>query len=151
MNTKYTPEQIREAFWRKVNKTEACWIWTGSANEKGYGQVWRGNFTDKRTMQNAHRFSYEILVGPIPEGLELDHLCKNRLCVNPTHLEPVTHKENLARGNTLGAINSKKTHCSRGHELSQENILKRSRGGRECKICHRERVLANYHKLKAVE
>lgn len=102
-------------------------------------------------MQPAHRFSYEILVGPIPEGMELDHLCKNRRCVNPAHLEPVTHHENLIRGNGFTGINARKTHCSRGHELSQDNILNRSRGGRECKTCHRVRMNASYHRLKAAK
>lgn len=118
-------------FESKINKTETCWFWTGAVQSKGYG-----NYKSKL----AHRVSYEKYVGKIPEGLTLDHLCRNKLCVNPAHLEPVTQYENNMRGESPTAKNKKKTHCSSGHELSEENIrvVKRVDGmRRHCKICER--------------
>lgn len=101
-------------FWAKVVKTESCWIWTGSHQVGGYG-----NFQPiKGRGIGAHRYAYQITVGPIPNGLQLDHLCRNRLCVNPAHLEPVTARENTLRGNTMPALNAAKTHCPNGHEYS---------------------------------
>jgi hypothetical protein len=102
-----------------------CWQWTGSisgANKTrvpgpGYGSIRLPN--GHRT--GAHRAVFEILVGPIPEGTELDHLCRFTLCVNPAHLEPVTHKINMRRGHTLNRLNAAKTHCIRGHEFTPEN------------------------------
>ena len=83
---------LEERFWFKVNKTDTCWLWTGALRGDGYGK-----FHVKRKWVYAHRFAYELLVGPIPDGLELDHLCRIRNCVRPSHLEPVTHQENMQR------------------------------------------------------
>src|SRR5882672_6137680 len=89
-----------------------CWLWTGSRTRKGYGRVqWDG-----RTVQ-AHRLVYELLVGPIPVGLYLDHLCRNPRCVRPDHCEPVSNGENVLRGFGPPAVNARKTHCLRGHPL----------------------------------
>lgn len=84
---------LASRFWLRVHKTDDCWLWT-STLRRGYGRFWiaPGRFVP------AHRFAYELLVGPIPEGLELDHLCRNPACVNPAHLDPVTHRENVRRG-----------------------------------------------------
>ena len=117
---------------RRIKKTEACWEWTG-ARATGYGQVW---FEGR--VQQAHRIVYEALIGPIPEGFELDHLCRNRCCVNPAHLEPVTSRENTMRGVGPTAINAAKTHCKRGHPLSPGNVYTRpGTNGRECLTCKR--------------
>jgi hypothetical protein len=90
----------------------------------------------------AHRVSYELVKGPIPEGLHLDHLCRTPLCVNPDHLEPVTHRENLLRGNTFAARNAAKTHCVQGHELTPDNLyLRKDRIGRMCMTCRRNQDL----------
>lgn len=124
----------------QVEKTETCWLWRGTILQGGYGQI----KVKKRKMQ-AHRFFYELLVGPIPEGLTIDHLCRVRNCVNPAHLEPVTGRENTLRGNNPAAQNARKTHCKRGHPLSGSN-LRSSKDGRQrrCKTCDR----IEYHRNK---
>jgi HNH endonuclease len=122
---------LEERFWAQVNKTDSCWLWTGHiATGKGYGRI-RVN----GEYQKAHRVSYELFVGPIPDGLQLDHLCRVRNCVNPEHLEPVTNRENGLRGTSPIYENLKKTHCSKGHPLSGDNLYPRTDGGRRCRIC----------------
>lgn len=91
-----------------------CWLWIAGGKANGYGHHWC-KATWKTEM--AHRYAYTYYVGPIPEGLELDHLCRVRCCVNPDHLEPVTHRVNTLRGMNMAALNARKTHCKRGHEL----------------------------------
>lgn len=127
-----TPE---ERFWAKVRKTESCWLWASTINSSGYGA-----FSADSTDVLAHRFAYELLVGPIPAGLVLDHLCRVRHCVNPAHLEPVTVVENLRRGESFSAQNAAKTHCPAGHPYDAGNTIVR-RGRRECRACVAARSL----------
>lgn len=122
-----------DRFWEKVEKAgpDECWGWTAATYHNGYGSFWNG----QRTMR-AHRFAYERLVGPIPEGLQIDHLCRNPACVNPGHLEPVTRRENILRGEGITAQQARKTHCVHGHPFDEENTYVHPRG-RTCRACNR--------------
>ena len=132
------PERI-ELFWSKVDKSGDCWVWTGCLFSTGYG-----SFYDRSRKNNraTHAIAYELCVGKVPEGLQLDHLCRNRACCNPAHLEPVTRRENLLRGNTVTAANAKKTHCKYGHEFTDDNTKRDKHGKRYCRLCNTERMRA---------
>jgi hypothetical protein len=129
-----TLEQLLAAFLAKTEFTESCWLWTGGKTGLGYGQLG----VNGRAFL-AHRWIYEVCNGPIPAGLELDHLCRNPGCVNPDHLEPVTHRINLLRGVTLAAQGAQVTHCPQGHEYAGENLLikttKKGKHHRACRQC----------------
>ena len=131
---------VEERFWVKVEKTESCWIWTGAHKNSGYGSFWAG---DRSVL--AHRYSWALEHGPVPEGLELDHLCRVRDCVRPDHLDPVDHAENSRRG-LLGWASPQRTrptHCPQGHEYTPENTYTRKTRaggtGRNCRECERLR------------
>lgn len=109
-----------------------CWQWCGGVTPEGYGMYWR-----EGRNWHVHRAHYERVHGPIPEGLTIDHLCRNPRCCNPAHLEAVTLRENLLRGNGAAARNARKTHCIRGHPLTGDNLYVDPRGKRECRICRR--------------
>lgn len=127
------PRPAAERFWEKVQITEGCWLWLAGTSTDNYGV-----FTLRRHVQvRAHRFSYEQLVGEIPEGLHLDHLCRNRACVNPAHLEPVTSRVNTLRGVGPSARNAAKTHCDSGHPLDEDNTYHHE-GRRRCRACRAE-------------
>ena len=121
--------QTKENVLSKIRRDGDCWIWTGSVAARGYGSVWWDG-----KLRRAPRVIYEWHRGPIPRGLELDHLCRVHACVNPAHLEPVLHRVNILRGVGMGARNARKTHCPRGH--AYDVMLKR--GGRCCLTCRRE-------------
>lgn len=133
-----------ERFWAKVNKTDTCWLWTAYKSNGGYGRI-----KVDGQMVPAHRVAYKLLVGPIPEGMELDHLCRVRHCVNPAHLEPVTHGENTLRSTSPAAIHAAKTHCVNGHPFDAANTYLRPTGGRACRACNRAAAYA-YKARKAV-
>lgn len=125
--------------WAQVTKTDTCWLWTGHLSKPGgYGRL-RDNRPGKSGSIVAHRAAYELLVGPVPDGLVLDHLCRVRTCVNPAHLEPVTDRENVARGVGISVVNAAKTHCPKDHEYTPENTVLANRGAaRRCRTCVRE-------------
>lgn len=134
-----------ERFWPKVMLGESgCWLWTASVSTAGYGQFWTG-----RRIAAAHRIAYEEFVGPIPEGLQLDHLCRNRGCVNPAHLEPVTCRENLMRGDTPAARQLRRTHCPSGHPYAGDNLYV-YKGERRCRECGRAACRAWQARRRAV-
>jgi hypothetical protein len=119
-----------------------CWLWPLSDNGRGYGRMrFRGR------AEQAHRVFYELIVGPIPSGMELDHTCSVTFCVNPAHLEPVPHGENVKRGRT-GAVNAArqraKTHCPRGHKYAGDNLLIKPNGARGCRECIRASARKRY-------
>jgi hypothetical protein len=139
-----------ERFWAKVTKDGPvpasrpdlgpCWVWTAGKRWNGYGHF-NFNRAGQPPSTVAHKFAYETLVGPVPDGLQLDHLCRVRHCVNPAHLEPVPQVVNIFRGEAFSAQNRRKTHCSKGHPFDGANTAWRQRHDgrwhRRCKTCHR--------------
>ena len=136
---------LNERFWSKVDKNGPvlahrpdlgpCYLWTGALNSHGYGQFWDGE-----RMRPAHAVSWEMKHGPVPPGLEPDHLCRVHNCVNDSHLEPVTRRENIMRGigpAKLALINGAKTHCPAGHAYAGANLHIRPDGRRRCRACDR--------------
>lgn len=133
-------KSIAEKTQGKYQKADTgCWIWTAAFNNTGYGRL-RDHPSGKMLL--AHRVMYELHVGPIPEGLVLDHLCRVRACVNPSHLEPVTFAENVKRGDAV------KTHCPQGHEYNAENTGKGNGGSKRCLKCHRDQQRELYHRKR---
>lgn len=126
MSNRYLSAEVR--FWMKVEKTEGCWHWRGAFRRGKYGM-----FCNQARLLLPHRFAYELCVGPIPDGLTIDHLCGNKLCVNPAHLEPVTRGEN-ARRYGLGL-----TACAQGHTYDEANTYRDRYGYRSCRTCARNR------------
>lgn len=141
-----------------VNEITGCWNWiackcASSPRGKGKQVKWFYGYFSKRTDNGelrqvlAHRMAYELYKGVIPGGMELDHLCGNTLCVNPGHLEPVTHKENIRRGYALKPL---VTHCKHGHEYDEKNTYWKKRAGgtmtRECRICRKAQLIAHYER-----
>jgi hypothetical protein len=117
----------------KLIKDGACFVFTGAKQSRGYGSI---GINGKKTAL-VHRVIYEHYIGPIPDGLTIDHLCRNRLCCNPEHLEAVSNKTNILRGEGPTAKNRRKTHCKRGHLLAGDNLVKRALmvGKRDCREC----------------
>lgn len=130
---------LEDRFWTRVlpEPNSGCWLWVGAyrdSGNKGYGRLYVG-----RKLRYAHAVAWELYRGAIPEGMEIDHLCRNEICVNPQHLEPVPHTVNLARGYGPPAVNSRKTHCKRGHEFTVENTMwittRPGKRDRRCRTC----------------
>ena len=133
-NRKTGPEDVEVRFHRNYKVVDGCWLWTGHLNNKGYGKF----SEDWRIKVYAHRWAYQRFVGPIPDGLQIDHLCRNRACVNPAHLEAVTPRVNQRRSPLCRAH---KTHCVNGHPFDEVNTYVRSDGSRQCRTCRRASYL----------
>lgn len=134
LERKYEPEPM-----------SGCWLWTGAVNGRyGYIAVKVGGQIKQK---KAHRVTYEAFRGPIPAGTEIDHLCRNRFCVNPYHLEAVPHRVNVLRGESPMAKNAAKTHCPRGHEYTEDNVYRRGPDNRHryCRTCHNAKCLRRYY------
>lgn len=133
-------ESIADKLAKYVDQNPSCWLWVGLQDRRGYGMT----RVDGRIVF-AHRAAYEHWVGPIPSGLELDHLCRIHSCVNPAHLEPVTHAENVRRGYAGPQRHPySPTHCAAGHERSEANTIVRANGERRCRVCRKAQDAAQY-------
>lgn len=139
IDTDSIENETRDRFWAKVTPTGFCWNWDGWRKASGYG-----GFSAVGRNFPAHRMSYALLVGDADPLLDLDHLCRNRACVNPDHLEPVTRKQNLARGTGHGS----ETECPSGHPYTPENVYLDA-GGRKCRTCVLIRAKARYRGSRA--
>lgn len=143
------PDSFASRF--QVDESTGCWLWQGARTEEGYGRYRHAGEPQRR----AHRFAYEVLVGPIPAGLVLDHLCRVRNCVNPAHLEPVTDRENVLRGIGPAARLAAATECKRGHALSGDNLILERRPSRSvgfqrrCRACRTEERRAYKQRRRA--
>ena len=134
MTEKLSPEEFVLRFWSQVERTNTCWLWKGPLHN-GYGAVraWGRSTT-------PHRASWEMLVGPIPPALQVDHLCRVRNCVNPMHMELVTGRVNTLRGSSVSAKNAIKTHCPQGHVYDRKNAHVDKTNSRHCRACNRDRA-----------
>lgn len=127
-------EKLPERIHQKLAIEHGCWVWYGPLDRDGYGRC----YIKHPRQQRAHRTVWTLLIGPIPEGLMMDHLCRNRRCVNPEHLEIVTPRVNVLRGDTVTSRNLRKTHCPQGHPYSEENTGYTGRS-RWCRTCKRDK------------
>lgn len=140
----HTPLQRFCAKVKLPDTPDGCWEWLGGRSVSGYGRFGLSDRGESKVA--AHRYSYERFVGPIPDGLTIDHLCRNIVCVNPAHLEAVSGRVNTLRGFAVSAINAAKTHCKNGHELTGANLYHWRGKQRQCKACGRTRKRAAYRK-----
>ena len=139
-------EVMCERLMARVYRTDSCWLWLGPVDDEGYARMRVPGFPTKLA---AHRISYEVFVGRIPDGLTIDHLCRNPSCMNPKHLEPVPMVVNIKRGYGIGMRNAAKTACAKGHPYVPGSFIEEQIGhgkvGRRCVICRRKRERAAYH------
>ena len=143
---------VEQRFWEKVgdhSDSSVCWLWAGGFTRGSHGKATYGTFYDGTKTVYAHRFAYELLVGPIPEGTTLDHVkakgCTSTLCVNPSHLESVSVRENILRGDSFAALEARQVCCLRGHIFNEANTYM-YQGQRCCRACNRESHYARYHR-----
>jgi hypothetical protein len=140
---------VADRLWAKVDRSDAggCWQWTGGLTANGYGIP----LGDGERQIFPHRLAWELANGPIPAGLVMDHLCRNQICCNPAHLEPVTIAENVLRGEGIAAQCARKTHCLHGHPLSGENLRFSTKGARVCITCARRRCNEGQRRKRQLE
>lgn len=138
------PVEQRLAELLAIDPATGCHNFKGGKNAKGYGRF----KVDRRTIALPHRLAYEFAKGPIPDGMVIDHLCRNPACCNPDHLEPVTAAENTRRGNS-GLKDAVKTQCPQGHAYDAANTGRSAKGGRYCRICKREQTTRNSRARRA--
>ena len=156
MGNQYVQRPIQDRFWEKVNKNGPmpetrpelgpCWVWTAGLNAYGYGHFWDGDKTI-----GSHQWLYESQHGPTPSGSNLDHLCRNKPCINPHHLESVPVGANNLRGVGWGALNARKTHCPQGHPYDEANTHIGRDGYRYCRICRQVQSTQAYERRKKVK
>jgi|SRR5580704_8812832 hypothetical protein len=149
MNDARRDHEIATFKLRTQANENGCWDWSGwRAPRKGIldRDQWYGTFAYRRTLTRAHRRSYELFVGPIPDGLTIDHKCRRPCCVNPEHLEPKTLRENILAAGSRATVRAAQTHCKRGHELTPANVRLNSKGSRICIQCKNERERGYYRK-----
>lgn len=132
-----------DRFWEKVDASGDCWLWT-AGRSGGYGLIRPGGSANQRP---AHIIAWELLVGAVDDGYQIDHLCKNTLCVNPDHLEPVPPRVNLLRSGAWSGVNARKTSCPNNHPYTSENT-RVYRGKRHCRACNRDRLARRRKNLK---
>lgn len=133
---------LPERFWRKVDQAGDCWLWTGAVGRRdGYGRIGLGG-PGRAAIRLTHRVSYEMSNGPIPDGLQIDHLCRVRACVNPAHLEAVTQRENIARGSSPSTVTNRTDVCKRGHEFTANAYVWPRTGKRQCRACMNDMLAA---------
>lgn len=152
------PKPAIDRFFNKIfqEPNSGCWLWEGRLSVKGYGIFYLntdGNGPSGRNAKpiSAHRFSYENHCGIIPKHLELDHLCRTRCCVNPRHLEPVSHRENVRRGISPSGLNVDKAKCIRNHVLGGDNLYVDKRGNRHCKRCAADSMHRRWMRIKGAK
>jgi hypothetical protein len=131
-------ERVVQRFWSHVTKSDGCWLWTGFKDRDGYGKFFVQTAGGRSIKAYAHRFAYEMFVGPIPAGYQVDHLCRIRDCIRFDHLEAVTPQENNRRSNSLSACRARQTRCLRGHDFNDANMRINPDGRRDCRVCDRE-------------
>jgi hypothetical protein len=143
------PPSVLQRFWSNIdrNGTGGCWVWQGEVTNT-YGRIFVGG---ERKRQLVHRFAYEMFVGPIEPGMEIDHVCKVRLCANPDHLDQVTGRENKLRSIGFASANAKKTECIHGHPFDERNTHVTKNGQRKCRACDRDRVRARREQKRAAQ
>ncbi len=137
------PVPTPQRFWSKVKFADSCWLWTGAIGSTGYGRFNAGPLT-----AYAHRWAYEFCIGSIPDGLTLDHLCRVTRCVKPDHLEPVTYRANILRGNGLSALAVRNNVCVAGHAFDSANTYVARNGKRHCRACKNRRSMQYYYKRR---